>query len=118
MRLSRPATRQASSSMFEFPVLLGDIGGTNARFAVLPGPHQAAISLPRTFTADRATPVAAIRGALQDQNCPQPRSALIAVATRVDNPVVRLTNAPWVIDAALIGTDLDLGRVVLVNDYV
>jgi glucokinase len=47
-----------------------------------------------------------------------PRSALIAVATRVDAPVVRLTNAAWVIDAARIGAELGLSRVAVVNDYV
>lgn len=104
--------------MFEFPVLLGDIGGTNARFAVLPRPHAAAIALPRTFTAAHPGPVEALRAALQGQDCPPPRSALIAVATRVDAPVVRLTNAAWVIDAAQMGAELGLSRVVVVNDYV
>ena len=104
--------------MLDFPVLIGDIGGTNARFAVLPGPGQPAIILPRTFTAVHATPVEAMRASLAVQTCPRPRSALIAVATRVDAPVVRLTNAPWVVDAARIGAELDLTRVTLVNDFV
>jgi glucokinase len=104
--------------MFDYPVLLGDIGGTNARFAVLPSPDRPAIALPRTFTAVHAGPVEAIESALQGQDCPRPRSALIAVAARVDSPVVRLTNAAWVIDAAAIATGLDFGQVVLVNDYV
>jgi glucokinase len=104
--------------MFQFPVLLGDIGGTNARFAVLPSPHAPVISLPRTLTALHATPSEAMTAVLQGQTCPEPRSALVAVATRVDDSVVRLTNAPWVIDAARICADLGLSRVVLVNDYV
>jgi len=36
--------------MFAFPVLLGDIGGTNARFAVLPAPGDNVQLLPRTLT--------------------------------------------------------------------
>jgi glucokinase len=104
--------------MFEFPVLLGDIGGTNARFAVLPSPHATEIRLPRTLTAHHASPTEAIRSVLQAQSCPEPRSALFAVATRVDDSLVRLTNGPWVIDAARIGADLGLSRVDLVNDYV
>jgi glucokinase len=106
------------ASMFQFPVLLGDVGGTNARFAVLPEPHARATLLRRTLTAAHAGPVEAIRTALQGQNCPTPRSALIAIATRVDGPVVRLTNAPWAVDAARIGADLGLSPVALVNDYV
>lgn len=103
--------------MLEFPVLIGDIGGTNARFAVLPGPRLPPILLPRTLTAVHATPVDAIRTSLEGQTCPRPRSALIAVATRVDSPIVRLTNAAWVIDAARIGAELELSRVTLVNDF-
>ena len=104
--------------MFEFPLLLGDVGGTNARFAVVPKPHGVPFALPKTFTAAHIGPSEAIEAALRGQDCPRPRSAFIAVATRVDAPVVRLTNASWVIDAAAIGADLGLSRVVLVNDYV
>src|SRR4051812_28754218 len=98
--------------MFEFPALLGDIGGANARFAILPAPHARPIPLPRTLTAAHVSPVEAIRAALQTQES-RPRSALIAVATRVDGPIVRLTNAPWVVDAAEMGQALELSAVML-----
>ena len=69
--------------MFDFPVLLGDIGGTNVRFTILPGPAAPAIPLPRTRTTDHAGPVEALRSVFHPQKGPPPRSALIAVATRV-----------------------------------
>ncbi len=103
--------------MFAFPVLLGDIGGTNARFAVLPAPGASVQLLPRTLTAQTPDPVGAIRIALEAYEGPAPRSAIIAVATRVDAPAIRLTNAHWVVDAQAIGRALDLERVSLVNDY-
>ena len=103
--------------MFAFPVLLGDIGGTNARFAVLPAPGDNVQLLPRTLTAQTPDPVGAIRIALEAYEGPAPRSAIIAVATRVDAPAIRLTNAHWVIDAEAIGKALNLERVTLVNDY-
>jgi glucokinase len=103
--------------MFAFPVLLGDIGGTNARFAVLPAPGEPVRLLPRTLTAQTPDPVGAIRIALQGYQGDMPRSAMIAVATRVDAPVIRLTNALWVIDAQAIGKALGMERVTLVNDY-
>jgi glucokinase len=103
--------------MFAFPVLLGDIGGTNARFAVLRAPGEPVELLPRTLTAQTPDPVGAIRIALQGYEGPAPRSAMFAVATRVDSTVIRLTNAPWTIDAGAIGAALGLERVVLVNDY-
>ncbi|WP_425373362.1 glucokinase [Microvirga flavescens] len=97
--------------------MLGDIGGTNARFAVLMGPGEPILFLPRTLTAQTSDPVVAIRTALKGYAGVAPRSAIIAVATRVDRPVIRLTNADWTIDAQSIGTALGLERVVLVNDY-
>lgn len=103
--------------MFAFPVLLGDIGGTNARFAVLAAPGEPIHFLPRARTASASGPIEAIEEALSGYSGPAPRSAMIAVATRVDRPVIRLTNAHWIIDAAAIGRALDLKRVVLVNDY-
>lgn len=103
--------------MFAFPVLLGDIGGTNARFAVLPAPGEPVHLLPRTLTADTPDPIGAIRNALRGYEGAAPRSAMIAVATRVDAPAIRLTNAQWLIDAEAIGEALGLERVTLVNDY-
>jgi len=103
--------------MFAFPVLLGDIGGTNARFAVLSAPGEPVHLLPRTLTAQTPDPVGAIRIALQGYQGEAPRSAMFAVATRVDAPAIRLTNAQWVIDAEAIGKALGLERVTLVNDY-
>ena len=76
--------------MFAFPVLLGDIGGTNARFAVLPAPGETVQLLPRALTAQTPDPVGAIRIALEAYEGPVPRSAIIAVATRVDAPAIRL----------------------------
>jgi glucokinase len=104
--------------MFKFPVLLGDIGGTNARFAVLSSPEEAAVSLPSTLTSLHASPVDAIRAALRGRDDSPPQSAFLAVAARVEGPAVRLTNAPWTIDAAAIGRHFNLAQVVLVNDYI
>lgn len=104
--------------MFSFPVLLGDIGGTNARFAVLTGPGRRPELLPRGLTAVEPTPVHAIATALQSWTGEAPRSAMLAVAQRVDSLQVRLTNAAdWVIDAVAIGEAFGLERVRLVNDY-
>ena len=104
--------------MFEFPVLVGDIGGTNARFALLEeGAHEPR-ALAREPTHDHPDPVSAIRKALAEGGGPRPRSALLAVAARVDSARVRMTNANWTIDGEAIGTALSLASVVVVNDYV
>lgn len=101
---------------YRYPVLIGDIGGTNARFALLPAPGAPMTALPRALTASFPGPVAAICDALRD--CPQPRSAVLAIAGRVEGPIIEMTNAHWTVDAAEIAAALGLDRIVLVNDYV
>lgn len=104
--------------MFEFPVLVGDIGGTNARFALVPEAGASPRLLAHVETAGHPDPSAAIRAALAQGDGPAPRSAILAVAARVDGPAVRLTNAHWVIEGERIGRDFGLSRAVIVNDYV
>lgn len=104
--------------MFEFPVLVGDIGGTNARFGVVPEAGAPPRLLAHLETAAFPDPSAAIRAALGRHDGAPPRSAILAVAARVDGPEVRLTNAAWVIAGARIGADFGLSRAVVVNDYV
>lgn len=102
--------------MFEYPVLLGDVGGTNARFALLDEGAREPAAVAHVHTADHADPVAAIHAALGDGA--RPRSALLAVAGRVDGPRVELTNARWTVEGRAIGQALGLASVVVVNDFV
>lgn len=104
--------------MFEFPVLVGDVGGTNARFGLVEAAGAAPRILAHEATRGYPDPSAAIRAALDAGGGPAPRSAILAVAARVDAPVIALTNANWVVDGARIGADFRLSRVVVVNDYV
>ncbi|WP_375463784.1 glucokinase [uncultured Methylobacterium sp.] len=106
--------------MFEFPVLVGDIGGTNARFAVVAEKGAAPRLLSHEETARHPDPSSAIRAALAKgrESGPPPRSTILAIAGRVDGPKVQLTNAHWVIEGARIGADFGLSASVVVNDYV
>ncbi len=104
--------------MRSHPVLLGDIGGTNARFAVQREPHGPVEDLPKTLTAAFPDPAAAIAWALEEHGGGlEPRSALLAVAAPVEGPAIRLTNAAWTVDAGAICEALGLDSVALVNDY-
>ncbi len=104
--------------MFEFPVLVGDIGGTNARFGLIETVGAGPRVLAHEPTAGYADPSAAIRAALDKSGAPAPRSAILAIAGRVDSPAVQLTNAHWVVAGEAIGRDFGLSRVTVVNDYV
>ncbi|MFC6051116.1 glucokinase, partial [Methylobacterium hispanicum] len=50
--------------MFEFPVLVGDIGGTNARFALVPETGAEPRMLSHEPTHGHPDPTSAIRAAL------------------------------------------------------
>jgi glucokinase len=101
-----------------FPVLLADVGGTNARFEVLHSTEGSTSGPIHIRTASVASPEVALRAALAQMGGQTPRSAILAIAGRVTGPTVQLTNAAWEIDAASIGRELALERVIITNDFV
>jgi glucokinase len=97
--------------------LLADIGGTNARFALLDGNR---IGPPAILpVADYPSAEAAIEAALGllSANNRLDR-AVLAVAGPVVTEPVRLTNASWELTAGGIATRFGLRQVRLVNDFV
>jgi glucokinase len=109
---------EAQSRPYEFPVLVGDIGGTNARFAIVESREARPQPLAQSRTTELPGPAEATGRALRSHHGPPPRSALIGVATQVDGPVARLTNADWAIDAPALGAEFGVNRVTLLNDFV
>lgn len=100
-----------------FPVLVADIGGTNARFA-LKLAAGAPLSAPvRLGTAGFATPEAAVEAALATGGFPRPRSLLIGAAGPVKDRTVHLTNANWQLDGPRLARSLGLDQGLLFNDF-
>ena len=108
---------QPEADGFEFPILIGDIGGTNARFSVVmdaetePGEPQI------VQTANFATIDEAIRAAVVERLSIQPRSAILAVAGPVNGDAIPLTNCPWVVRPKGMLSTVGLGDVVVLNDF-
>ncbi len=98
------------------PVLLGDVGGTNARFARLdhpgaePGP---VLVLPTAEDGPQAT----VARAIATLGGPPPRSAVLALAGPVIDGVVRLTNVGWTVDGRALGRRFGWSATLLVNDF-
>jgi glucokinase len=96
--------------------LLGDIGGTNARFAI-GGSERGEFA--RTYRCadfrDLESIVASYLGTLPDDV--QPRNGAIAVAGPVKGPKAEMTNLPWSIDADRIRQHSGLEFLFLVNDF-
>ncbi|MFQ5953868.1 MAG: glucokinase [Kiloniellales bacterium] len=100
------------------PLLLADVGGTKARFALALGDG----SLADPLTLDCASfpdLTAAVLHYLDQATAAgeRPRRAAIAVAAPVTGDEVALTNHPWRFSIAELKQRLDLDRLVVINDF-
>lgn len=105
-----------SSQVFTYPVLVGDIGGTNARFALVDGPEAAAKPFPFVQTADFPNIDEAIRAAVLDTGA-RPATLILAIAGPVAGDEIKMTNCNWVIRPKTIISDLGFSTVVVLNDF-
>jgi len=103
--------------VLKFPILIGDIGGTNARFAILVDSYAEPKDFPTVQTADFATIDDAIQTAILDRTSIQPRSAVLAVAGPVKGDEVDLTNCDWVVRPRIMAEALGLEDIVVLNDF-
>jgi Glucokinase len=108
-----PATIDA----FRFPVLFADIGGTNARFALLAEADAAPVFLDTLQTRDHDTLESALETAILPQALEAPRTLMFAVAGPIHPEATRLTNCHWVVEPKALIARFDLDRVALFNDF-
>lgn len=103
--------------MSESTVLVGDIGGTNARFAIArpagPGFESERVLLCDDFISAES----AIQQYLEEVSAPPVRSACLAVAGPVAEGKASLTNNHWLFDEASLRAALSCERVKLLNDF-
>lgn len=100
-----------------FPILIGDIGGTNARFAILVDTYADPKEFPVIQTADYETIDEAIQQGVLDKTSLQPRSAVLAVAGPLREDEVDLTNSPWIVRPKKMIEEFGFHDVVLINDF-
>ncbi len=105
-------------SVFKFPVLIGDIGGTNARFALLVDAFAEPKIFPIVQTADFASLDDAIQTAVLDTTSVQPKSAIFAIAGPVGGNEIRLTNNNWAVRPEFLAKTFALTDIVVLNDFV
>ncbi len=102
---------------FVFPVLIGDIGGTNARFAILVDSYAEPKEFPVLLTQDFETIEDAIQSAVLDHTSILPRSAVIAVAGPVEGDEIPLTNCKWVVRPREMMERFNLADITVLNDF-
>lgn len=101
-------------------IVAADIGGTHARFALAEVADGQVVSLGQTVimkTADHASLQTAWESFACRIGISLPKAAAIAVACPVGDDVLQLTNNPWTIRPALIGTELGVDAFCLINDF-
>jgi glucokinase len=97
-----------------------DIGGTHARFAIASVDAGRVVSLgePVTLrTVDYPSFVAAWRAFASRQDGRLPRAAALAIAAPVAADVISMVNNPWTIARATICEEIDVDRVLILNDF-
>ncbi len=72
-----------------FPILIGDIGGTNARFWILPDAVAEPQQFPNVQTADFPSIDAAIQTDVLAKTDLRPRSAILAIAGPIEGDEFR-----------------------------
>jgi glucokinase len=103
--------------MHEQTLLIGDIGGTNARFALA---NTDGVGFANALTlqcADFATSIAAIRHYLGEVSAPAPVVVCLAAAGPVVEESISVTNNHWNLSSAEIREDLGADQVKLMNDF-
>jgi glucokinase len=106
-----------SEASLPYPILIGDIGGTNARFAIIADATAEQINFPNVRTADFETIDDAIRAAILEKSVIKPRSAILAVAGPISDDEIPLTNCDWVVRPKTMIEGLGLEDVLVVNDF-
>ena len=96
-------------------VLVGDVGATNARFALVSNGNLNAIS---SFEVGKFRQFADVLAIFVKEHCSQTQihQAFLAIAGPVKGERVPLTNSSWVIDAGELQTGFGL-QVRIVNDF-
>ncbi|MEF2550370.1 glucokinase [Aurantimonas sp. A2-1-M11] len=111
------AGKRDDSDALKFPILIGDIGGTNARFSLLVDAFADPKPFPVVQTADFETIDEAIQASVLDKTSIQPKSAVLAVAGPVDGDEIDLTNCPWVVRPRKMLAELGIQEVIVLNDF-
>ena len=99
--------------------LIGDIGATNARFAIVDARGGGAVTGARILAcSDYARIEDAIAEYLAEERlAAPPREAALAVAAPIDGDAVALTNHPWSFTISGLQRLLGLERLIVVNDF-
>ena len=100
-----------------FPRLLGDVGGTNARWAWQSAAGEPVAQVRSLAASDHASIGDSIAAYLKQQQLPPPRDVAFGIATALTGDEVRMTNHHWSFSIAALKTQLGAERLRVINDF-
>ena len=100
-----------------FPRLLGDIGGTNARWAWQKARGSALEHYASYPCAQFESLQAVIERFLKDQNLPRPARVAFGIATAVTGDLIQMTNHHWTFSLTGLQAALGVERCLALNDF-
>jgi glucokinase len=100
-----------------FPRLLGDVGGTNARFALQEAPGAQPSQIVTYRGVDYPTFDDAILTYLAQVTGPKPRQGAIGIANPIVGDHVQMTNSTWSFSIEGVRAKAGLDRFLVINDF-
>ena len=100
-----------------YPRLVGDIGGTNARFGWIESAQDIPSAIATLPCADFPSVVEAVRHYLANIGKGQPAWCAIGIANPVVGDHVQMTNHDWSFSISDVKRELGLDRFLVINDF-
>ena len=100
-----------------FPRLLGDVGGTNARFGWQASANSDIQHVQVLPCADFPSLEVAIQIYLKQQKLPAPRACALGIANPVTGDKIRMTNHHWTFSISEMARNLGVSKLNVINDF-
>jgi glucokinase len=100
-----------------FPRLLGDVGGTNARFAWQERPDTELRCVASLRCIDYPDLTSAVTAYFETNRIPHIKAACIGIATAVTSDQVCMTNLDWSFSIREMQQRLALDKLIIINDF-
>jgi glucokinase len=97
--------------------LVADIGGTNARFALVTGEGTVPVHAKTLAAREYPGLVEAVEAYLDQGKLPRPREAAVAIANPINGDWVKMTNHTWAFSIEQTRLALKLERLLMLNDF-
>ena len=100
-----------------FPRLVGDVGGTHARFGVVVAAGEGVTQIRELACDDHGSLESAVAGYLRESGVVAPAACAIAIATPVTGDRVSMTNRDWSFSIESLRQRLGVVRLLVLNDF-